>query len=299
MNISEYHPFKSAGAKERYLQLYDSRAKAWPVPTETRMVDTSYGKTFVRISGPVDAPALVLLPGGGCNSLSWTHQIGTLSNHYRTYAVDNIYDCGRSVYMRDIIGYDDYVCWLDELFRALNLGNDIDLMGLSYGASLTAEYALRHPERLHRIVMLAPAAIVQPVSPVFVTRIMLCLIPHPYFMKNFYFWLFRDFIKNNGDDLKLMDGMLEEAMMSARCFKAKRMVQPRVFEDVELRSIKVPALFLTGENEKIYSPRKAVERLNKVAPQIKTETIPNAGHDLIYARKDLVMGKVLDFLKQP
>jgi hypothetical protein len=59
MKISEHHPFRSREAKEQYLKFYDMRAKNWPVVSENKMVDTSYGQTFVRISGPVDASPLV------------------------------------------------------------------------------------------------------------------------------------------------------------------------------------------------------------------------------------------------
>ena len=48
--------------------------------------------------------------------------------------------------------------------------------------------------------------------------------------------------------------------------------------DDELRSLKVPTLFLVGENEKIYSAERAVARLRRVAPGIETEVIPGAGH---------------------
>ena len=92
---------------------------------------------------------------------------------------------------------------------------------------------------------------------------------------------------------------VDAAFMALRCFKAKRMVNPTVLEDAELRSIKVPALYLVGENEKIYSAQKAVERLNTVAPQIRTEIIPNAGHDLTMVQAEMVNRKVLEFLKQP
>jgi len=84
-----------------------------------------------------------------------------------------------------------------------------------------------------------------------------------------------------------------------RCFKFKMPVHPTVLEDEELQSIKVPALFLVGENEKIYSAEKAVQRLNKVSPQIRVEIIPNAGHDLTFVQADMVNKKVLEFLKQP
>ena len=57
-DISEWHPFRSAKAKEEYLKLYAQEAKIWPVASETRMVNTSWGQTFVRISGPADGPPL-------------------------------------------------------------------------------------------------------------------------------------------------------------------------------------------------------------------------------------------------
>jgi len=57
-------------------------------------------------------------------------------------------------------------------------------------------------------------------------------------------------------------------------------------------------LYLVGENENLYSAQKAVQRLNQVAPQIKIETIPNAGHDLTFLQAEMVNRKILDFLKQ-
>lgn len=69
--------------------------------------------------------------------------------------------------------------------------------------------------------------------------------------------------------------------------------------DKELQSLKLPALYLVGENEKIYSAQKAIQRLNRVAPHIEAELIPNAGHDLSVVQAELVNSKVLEFLKQP
>jgi pimeloyl-ACP methyl ester carboxylesterase len=81
------HPFRSATAKAQYLKLYDLRAKKWPVDSKTRLVDTSYGQTFVRMSGPAGAPPLVLLHGAGSNSLQWMPNIEALSTNYRVYVL--------------------------------------------------------------------------------------------------------------------------------------------------------------------------------------------------------------------
>ena len=68
---------------------------------------------------PGDAPPLVLLPGVNASSLMWLPNIAELSQNHRVYAVDNIYDFGRSVWKRPMRTAEDLVNWLDELFTQL------------------------------------------------------------------------------------------------------------------------------------------------------------------------------------
>ena len=189
MEISAYHPFISASAKKEYLKMYDEKAKGWPVPSETKMVDTSFGQTFVRISGPAGGRPLVLLSGFGGNSLSWMPQIKAWSENYRIYAVDNVFDYGRSVHSRIMESQDDYVDWFDELFRALGL-EQVNLVGKSYGGWLACQYAYCRPSRLRSVVMMAPAATVLPLRKEFIER-MIKGIGSP---KDFIFWVYKDFV---------------------------------------------------------------------------------------------------------
>lgn len=296
MEITTYHPFRSVKAKEQYLKVYDLKAKKWPIASESRIVKTSYGDTFVRISGSTGAPPLVLLHGINGNSLQWIPNIEGFSAKFRVYAVDNIYDYGRSVYSRDIKTPDDYVNWLNELFDALGLGSRINLVGLSYGGWLTTQYALRFPDRLDKIVLLAPVCTVLPLSYKWIGRAVLCAVPHRYFTKSFLFWLLADLAKNEAGR-NVIEEHVDESYLALRSFKAKRMVNPTVLSDKELQAIKIPTLFVVGENEKLYSAHKAIKRLNEVVPRIKTEIIPKAGHDLTIVQTKLVNEKVLEFLK--
>lgn len=298
MEMSEFHPFRSQEAKAQYLKWYDERFKIWPVASETKMVETSYGQTFVRISGQSDAPPLVLLPGGGSTMLCWLANIEALSENHRTYALDNINDYGRSVFNRPIENADDYVQWLDELFIALELGDNINLMGLSYGGWITSQYAIRHPDRLDKIVLLAPAATVLSFTPEFIQHAALTLIPHRYFFKRLMYWLLEDLANKDEAGLILIETTVDDAMLARRCFKFKMLVNPAVLSDNELQSLKMPVLFLVGENEKIYSAQKAVQRLNLIAPQIKTEIIPDCGHDIFITQSEIVNQRVLQFLEQ-
>ena len=298
MDMSPHHPFRSAKAKEMYLESYDRMAKQWPVVSETSIVKTSFGDTFVQISGPADAPPLVLLPGANATSLMWLPNIESLSESYRTYAVDNIYDFGRSVFTQRIKSSYDFVEWLDELFDGLDLGDSINIMGLSYGGWLTSQYAIRFPERIDKIVLLAPAATILPLQPEFLKHAMLSLIPHRRYVKKTMFLVLEDLVNKNEAGLALAEGQVEQMFLSQRCFKPKMLPGPRVLTDIELQNLKVPTLYLVGENEKIYSPQEAIQRLNRIAPQIKTELIPNAGHDLSVVQADMLNRIVLDFLNQ-
>ena len=136
----EYHPFKSAEARDRYLAFYDRQASQWPISSENRTVETDDGTTFVRVGGSEGAPPLVLLPGSRASSICWISMIEALSGRYRTYAIDAIYDVGRSVDSRPIKTAADATGWLDGLLDALGLSDGVNLMGLSLGGWLAGEY---------------------------------------------------------------------------------------------------------------------------------------------------------------
>jgi pimeloyl-ACP methyl ester carboxylesterase len=189
------------------------------------------------------------------------------------------------------------VGWLNELFSALELGDNIHLMGLSYGGWLTSQYALHSPDRLGKAVLLAPAATVLPTQLESSLRALLMLVPLRRFYRSFFFWIFNDLVQR---DAQLVEEIVNEMIITMRCFKPANSIQMplTVLKDEELQSIKVPTLFLVGENEVLYSAQKAVQRLNEVAPQIGTEVIPKAGHDLTVVQAEMVNQKVLEFLVQ-
>lgn len=292
MEISEFHPFKSAKLRDSFLKEYDQRAENWPVPSETKMIDTPYGRTFVRICGPENAKPLVLLHGAGANSLMWIPSVEALSAHFRIYAIDDLYGRGRSISARAIKDSSSYTDWLNDLFNALELGNDISLMGASYGGWQVSQYALRFPERLNKIVLIAPGATVLPLPIANLARLLLAFL-FPRYLGRYLLWLFTDWAKK---DKPAMDAFIQNFLSASRCFKFRLMPKPTVLTDSELKHITLPTLFLVGANEKTFTAQAAVKRLNTVAPQIKTEIVPNAGHDLISVQTEMVNRKVLEFL---
>jgi pimeloyl-ACP methyl ester carboxylesterase len=84
--------------------------------------------------------------------------------------------------------------------------------------------------------------------------------------------------------------------LARKSFKTKPLIKPTVLEDDQLQNLKIPVLYLVGENEILYSAKEALERLYRIAPQIKAEFIPNSGHDICSAQTEIVNRKILEFL---
>jgi pimeloyl-ACP methyl ester carboxylesterase len=293
--VNENHPFKSVTARKEYLSYYDRQSKEWPLKSEEKMISTSYGETFVRISGPEEGPNIVLLPGGGTSSLMWKSNIAALSENYRTYAIDDIYDWGRSIYKKRMCCSESVTSWLDELFTALDLGDSVILIGASYGAWKVSQYLVSYPVRVEKAVLLCPAYTVYQGNKEFEKRVFRGFIPLKSFMKRELYWTCEDLVRTD-EGRRIADNHLDGLWLALRSFKTKIPPSMTVLSDEELRSIEIPVLYLAGENEKMYSVKRAVERLNSIAPNIQTEVIPNTGHCLMLAHPDIVNEKILEFL---
>ncbi|QOY91504.1 alpha/beta fold hydrolase [Paludibaculum fermentans] len=295
MSVPDYYPYRSAAMKEEYLAHYDAlAAKQWPLDSETRMAPTTQGSTFVRISGPADAPPLVLLPGAGATSLMWAQNIEALSCEFRTYAVDQLGEIGRSTCRQPFQNLNDQMKWLDELFTALALGDGLRLAGMSYGGALTAQYSLRHPERVKKAVLLAPAASVYRLTLQFALRMVLVVISADRYLPKLANWMFADAARS---DPEWLEETMVELFINMRKLQPRKTPIPPVVKDAEWAGLRVPTLFLVGEHETIYPAEKAVRRMRRVAPMVTPEVVPGAGHDLHVVQADLVNRRMVEFLR--
>jgi len=58
----------------------------------------------------------------------------------------------------------------------------------------------------------------------------------------------------------------------------------------------MPTLLLIGEQEKIYNPKKAMQRAKQFMPSVTADFIPHASHLLTMEQPDLINARILDFL---
>ena len=151
--------FKSPAGESAFLSAYDTAMKLWPVPYEEIEVPGRFGTTHVVISGPQDAPSMVLLHGMSMTLNMWSPNIADFSKDYRVYAIDVMSQPGKSIPDPDnpIQNAADYVAWLFDTLNGLDL-NHVYLVGMSNGGWLALHFAMAAPERVGKLVLLSPGA---------------------------------------------------------------------------------------------------------------------------------------------
>ncbi len=168
-------------------------------------------------------------------------------------------------------------------------------MGFSYGGWQASLYAHSFPQRLSNLILLAPVGVLPASLGVMVRGIIQHFIPIRFIVKRYLYWYNADSVKNE-KSREVIDRMVDELLLSTRCFKPRGFASPTVLTDQEWQTLEVPTLFLVGENEVTYSAQKAIRHLNNVAPNVKTSITPDAGHDLAIVKTEWVNNEVLKFL---
>lgn len=159
--------FKNSEAEAAYMAIYDTILEKWPIAYEAKYVPTSYGDTFVISSGPEDGEPLVLLYGAGTSSTIWMSNVADLSKTYKVYAIDIMGDIGKS---KQIKAFDrtEFADWITTILDGLEI-EKTNMAGISLGGFLTTSYAIEKPERVKKIVLIAPAATLNPFSKEFLS----------------------------------------------------------------------------------------------------------------------------------
>jgi pimeloyl-ACP methyl ester carboxylesterase len=289
--------FKTPEGEAAYLAAYEAAMKLWPVPYEEIEIPSRFGMTHIVTSGPKDAPPLVLLHGYVANLTMWSPNIADFSKDYRVYAIDVMGQAGKSIPDPDepIGDAADLTAWLSETLNGLNLER-IFLVGMSYGGWLALNFAMTAPERVRKLVLLSPAASLQPLVRQFGLRVMaMIFFPTRLTVNSLMGWMG---IKDTPGDT-LTRCVLDLAYLGMKHFRLvpeTARVMPGVFSDDELRALPVPVLLLIGENEVIYDAAKALVRARALLPNFEGELVPQSNHNMCASQYRIVDARVLDFL---
>lgn len=282
--------WKSPEGRAEYTAAYDAALSLWPVPYESRYIDTRFGTTHVILSGPTIAPPLVLLGAAtGVGVIQWFPNAAELSRHHRIIAVDFIGASGKGTQTRAMLSRADYANWLIDLLDAFGIWQPA-IVGSSQGGWSTLNLAVHAPDRAGDLVLLAPAASLLPIR-----RRMVALIRLGPFMPA---WTARPSMKASfGNRYEVDDLYIRVLAKSLQHFHYQQgALFPQLFTDGELERVKARTLVLVGDKEIIYDPRGALQRATELLPDVETELIADAGHLLNMEQADVVNARILRFL---
>ncbi len=286
-----YTIFTSASGEQKFQEIYEQNLNSWTVPYESRFVITTYGKTHVLISGPEHGEPMLLLHGMTVNSTMWAQNISALSERYRTYCIDTLGDYGRSVVKAPLKSRRDCNEWLNEVMNSLGLENAI-FVGHSMGGWLSLNFALAFPERVKKLVLLAPIASIIRLPLVFMLKVYPVML-RPTREKVLRLWKW--FLAKDSRLPPLTEEQIVQGWMNCR---PQLRVIPNLFTKRELSSLQPKTLFLVGDEEVVYNASRAIKRATHLLPGVQAGRIPNASHCFMAEQPELVNQRILSFLDE-
>ncbi|NNH75991.1 alpha/beta fold hydrolase [Nocardia uniformis] len=259
-----------AGAQvveRRYRELLGT----WPVPAEERRVPTREGDTFVLVSGPVDAPPLVLLHGSGANAATWLGDIASWAQHFRTYAVDMVGEPGFSAPSRPDLKSEAVALWLDDVLTGLGLTSTA-VVGMSLGGWTALDYAIRRPERITRLALQCPGGI----------------------GKQRFGWMFKSIALHlvgrsdqrastrlvTGLDKPEFEPVLDDVILTFEHFKPRTGRLP-MFTDTQLHGLAMPVLVIVGARDVMFDSTETARRVRENVPDATVRVLPDVGHAIL------------------
>lgn len=276
--------YKSEAAAQLVLRRYREHLDAWPVPSEHVRIPTREGETFVVVSGPVDAPPLVLLHGSGANTSTWLGDITTWSEHFRTYAVDLVGEPGSSAPTRPVLDSDAPARWLDDVLDGLGL-TDTAMVGMSLGGWTALDYAIRRPGRVTRLVLLCPGGIGRQTP----GRMLRAMLPLP-----FGAWgRRRSVTRVTGLTGPEFAPVVDDLVRTFGLFRPRTERLP-VFSDDTLAAVTAPVLLLVGQRDLMFDSEETAERARRRFPHASVHMLPGVGHAILGQTE-----RVLTFLRTP
>jgi len=266
-------------------------------------VSLTQGVVHYELAGPPDAETVVMIHGFTTPYFVW-------DNNY-----DELVDAGFRVLRYDLFGrgYSDrpetvydrdlYDRQLSDLLGALGIKRPVSLVGLSMGGAISIIFSDRHPERVSKIGLIAPAGyqMNEPLSMKLVKapvlgELLMATVGDRMVLKGI-----KSAFENPGQLSEF--GEKFKVQMKYRGYTPALLSTLRYknmndLEDVYQRvgKQKKPVLLLWGTKDQLL-PLANSEKVREAIPHLEFHAIEGAGHNLNYETYPLVNPILIEFLK--
>ncbi|MBB6120277.1 alpha/beta fold hydrolase [Nocardiopsis algeriensis] len=265
--------YRSEEGERRIRQNYLQALEEWPVPAERVRLPTCQGETFVLVSGPPDAPPVVLLHGSGANAAMWQGDVASWSRHLRVHAVDLVGEPGLSAPSRPPLDSGGLALWLDDVLDGLGLARTA-VVGTSLGGWTALHYATRNPDRVTRLALLCPGGVGRQTT----GRMLLTALPPRLFGSR---GRRRSVQLVTGLDPRRDRAALDTVALAFAQFRPRTERLP-VFSDEELGRLDMPVLVVVGGRDVMFDSAETARRMRARVPHARVHVLPEAGHALLH-----------------
>jgi pimeloyl-ACP methyl ester carboxylesterase len=193
-----------------------------------------------------------------------------LASSARVYAADVPGDPGRSEPIRLPLRGPAIDEWLTDLLAGLKVER-ASLVGISLGAWMALRYAIAHPERVARLVLLTPAGLVNPRAS-YLPRLLLVPLLGRAYRQFFTRWLL--------DGVRMPESVERFFELITAHFRPRIDTPPR-FTDAELRRLSVPALLVAGARDRAFAWEAGADRFKRLVPGAEVRLLASSGHMLV------------------
>lgn len=249
---------------------------------------------YYEISGPENAPVLVLSNGIMMSTASWAFQNSVLNQHLRVL----LYDCrgmGKSDHPAGSYSMELHADDLAALLKSLDIPK-AHIAGISYGAEISMAFAIRYPELTKSLIVIDG---VSEIHPLLRAQTYPWLIaaqrndPKLLLETSYHMNFSEEWIKANQI---FIDGSVDRfAQLDLEAFSRLMEAFFQIDLTEELSKISAPTLVIVGEKDLIKG-REYSEIITREIPKSEFVLVPSAGHALSLEKPALLNTLMLGFV---
>lgn len=242
-------------------------------------------------------PAVVLLHGLGGNSTNWVFNTPALSQKHRVIVPDQV---GFGDSDKPFINYRvaTYVDFLDKFLEGLKVERTT-LVGNSMGGWVAAAYALKHPAKVERLVLVDAAGFAPPKEFDLATLSGLNPSTREGMKRLAGLVFFNPLLKTDA----AVDMLLAQRLSAGDGYTIQSLVESihrgEDMLDGRLGAIKQPVLIVWGREDGLTTLAREGERFRKEIPHAQLLVFDNCGHVPQVEKAAEFNAAVLKFLSQP
>ncbi len=269
---------------------------------EYKFVKLSNGDTCYQTVGKESNPVVVLLHGSSSPMCSWDKNIYELSNNGFCVVRYDLYGRGYSARPHTHYNSDLFVNQLNELLDKLALPLPIHLVGVSLGGAIVADFTVRYPEKVNKIVLIAPAGLLNRTLSMRVMGIPLLgkMIYKLYVEKNLIDNILKTWEVSDEDRDRLRQIHEEQIKIPGYREAILSTIKYGPLYDLENVYIKLgkqkrEGCLIWGKKDNVV-PFSLIEKLMTLVPWLKLYTIEDGTHAVNYQKADIVNTILCSFL---